>query len=345
MSKRQTLTRLTPTRVIGLFLLVFALVSLHEMEHLTTWFEESCHEWTGDAEGWCQTTQQSAVLKQATAFSQKLIALENRLLEFTQALPEVGAASPEPEPTPSPENDTAATDTSKAAPTQTENTAEKQAPQSTVLQPQKVLIVGDSMVLEGFGLSLQRQLTQFDNLSVIREGKYSTGLSRPDYFDWPTHLATLVKEHHPDLIIVNMGANDPQDIVIDGKRHHVGSDSWNAIYSKRIKRFLSIAADRNITTFWVGLPIMGKAKYSQSIQNINALAADACEKLSMAYYVDTWKVLTDSNGAYATFLQNAQGNKVRVRAKDKIHLTSAGGEIMTHHFLSSIKPYVKWPEL
>ena len=90
-----------------------------------------------------------------------------------------------------------------------------------------VLLVGDSMMMEGFGPVLQRTLRKRPDLEVVREGKYSTGLSRQDYFDWPAQLEKLVGKYNPDMVVICMGANDPQDIIDENrKRHHADSESW-----------------------------------------------------------------------------------------------------------------------
>ena len=68
-----------------------------------------------------------------------------------------------------------------------------------------VLLVGDSMMMEGFGPVLQRTLRKRPDLEVVREGKYSTGLSRQDYFDWPAQLEKLVEKHNPDMVVICMG--------------------------------------------------------------------------------------------------------------------------------------------
>ena len=67
----------------------------------------------------------------------------------------------------------------------------------TRIKPKKVLIAGDSMILEGFGFALERALKKFPGLSVVRAGKYSTGLSRPDYFDWMPYLRELSRRMPP----------------------------------------------------------------------------------------------------------------------------------------------------
>ena len=105
-----------------------------------------------------------------------------------------------------------------------------------------MLLVGDSMMMEGFGPVLQRTLRKRPDLDVVREGKYSTGLSRQDYFDWPAQLEKLVGKYNPDMVVICMGANDPQDIIDETrKRHHADSESWKTIYRSRAERLLAVA--------------------------------------------------------------------------------------------------------
>lgn len=89
-----------------------------------------------------------------------------------------------------------------------------------------MLPVGDPMMMGGFGPVLQRILRKHPDLEVVREGGYSTGLSRQDYFGWPVQLEKLVEKYSPDMAVICMGANDPQDIIDKNrKRHHADSGS------------------------------------------------------------------------------------------------------------------------
>ncbi len=204
------------------------------------------------------------------------------------------------------------------------------------LRPKKVLIVGDSMILEGFGVALERELKKREGLTVVREGKYSSGLSRPDYFDWNSHLRELIDKHQPDLLVASLGANDPQDILDENrKRHFSATEGWNEIYGSRALELLKIPEDKDIITVWVGLPIMGKQKYGTGIKNINTVVEQECLKVGGCVFVDTWQVLTNDKGKYTTFITKDDGRHVRIRAKDRIHVTEAGGEIMVGHFLAA----------
>jgi hypothetical protein len=218
--------------------------------------------------------------------------------------------------------------------------------EQTPITPNHVLIAGDSMMLEGFGVALERRLKGLKGLTVVRKGRYSSGLSRPDYFDWMPYLKELLDEHQPDLLVVSLGANDPQDIIDEnGKRHYVATPEWNEQYAARARRFIGTAQEHGCFIFWVGLPIMGRTPYGERIDNLNQVVRGVCNESPSCTYVDTWLVLADSNGAYTTFMKNPQGKHIRIRAKDKIHLTEAGGEIMVDHFLEETKHYVHLPDV
>ena len=164
-----------------------------------------------------------------------------------------------------------------------------------------VLLVGDSMMMEGFGPVLQRTLRKRPDLEVVREGKYSTGLSRQDYFDWPAQLEQLVAKYNPDMVVICMGANDPQDIIDENrKRHHADSESWKTIYRSRAERLLAVATAKGAKAVWVGLPVMGKEPYSTRVRRLSELQKEACETYHAAF-VDTVKVLADAQGNYTTF--------------------------------------------
>lgn len=200
-----------------------------------------------------------------------------------------------------------------------------------------VLLVGDSMMMEGFGPVLQRTLRKRPDMDVVREGKYSTGLSRQDYFDWPANLETLINKYNPDLVVICMGANDPQDIIDENrKRHHADSESWKRIYRSRAERLLAVATAKGAKVVWAGLPIMGKEPYSTRVRRLSDLQKQACEAYNAAF-VDTTKVLADAHGAYTTFKVDDKGRHIRLRYKDMVHVTEDGGAMLT----AAVEPVVE----
>lgn len=215
----------------------------------------------------------------------------------------------------------------------------------------RILLVGDSMMMEGFGPMLQRALHARPDVEVIREGKYSTGLSRLDYFDWGSRLAELVQRDSPDLIVICLGANDPQDIIDEnGKRHHADSASWAEIYQGRAEKLLRVATAGGARVIWVGLPIMSKEPYSTRIRRLSGLQETACASYvrsgepGQARFVDTLAALADEKGAYTSFAPGPDGRAVRLRYKDKVHVTEEGGRRMTRRVLPFIFAALGLPE-
>ena len=116
------------------------------------------------------------------------------------------------------------------------------ATSSPKLKPHKVLLVGDSMIAQGFGPALQRELMKHSSVEVIRMGKCATGFVHQEDFNWASALRQLVKENEPDLIVIHMGTNDPIDILDDsGKRIYFGNDKWNEVYASRVRKFLKFS--------------------------------------------------------------------------------------------------------
>src|SRR6266550_7270589 len=64
----------------------------------------------------------------------------------------------------------------------------------------RVVVVGDSLAT-GLGIYLERVLKP-SLVRVSRQGRISTGLARPDYFDWPQAMSEIVERFRPDLIVV-----------------------------------------------------------------------------------------------------------------------------------------------
>ena len=262
-----------------------------------------------------------------------------RALQELQAHPSPTDASAPPQPAPSqirplPEQ---ALGTPTVQNPQDEKESETVSPPIPQHKP-RVLLVGDSMMMEGFGPVLQRTLRKRPDIEVIREGRYSTGLSRRDYFDWPAHLKQLVERDDPDLVIICMGANDPQDIIDENKkRHHADSASWKEVYRSRAEQLLNIATSRGSRVIWAGLPIMSKEPYSTRIRRLSNLQKEACEKFpQQAIFVDTKAALADSSGKYMTFMTDEKGRHVRLRYKDMVHVTEDGGRLLTARLLPFI---------
>ncbi len=217
-------------------------------------------------------------------------------------------------------------------------TPQQKKEDATLKSPKRILVLGDSFIMEGFGPTLQKTLMTYQDVDVIREGKYSTGLVRQDVFNWPEKARELVQRLHPDVVCICLGANDPQDIIgKDKKRHIAGTDSWQELYYGRVKEMLASASSTNARVVWIGLPVMGKEKYEKRIRLLSSLQQRACDEDERCTFISTEESLKDEHGNYTTFIKDGANRHVRIRSKDKIHVTREGGKKMVESILPQLE--------
>lgn len=203
-----------------------------------------------------------------------------------------------------------------------------------------LLIVGDSLIMEGLGPALHRTLRKRTDINVMREGRYSTGLTRTDTFNWPDRMRELVALHNPDIILVCLGANDSQDILLDGKRHIAGTPSWKILYSQRADRFLAEATAKGAMVIWLGLPIMGKPPYEARIRLLSDLQEASCTAEPLCRFQNGMAPLADAHGNYLAFVLDSKGQHVRLRYKDMVHVTESGGQRLVDNAMPLINTLV-----
>jgi hypothetical protein len=192
--------------------------------------------------------------------------------------------------------------------------------------PLNLWVGGDS--LAGiFGLSLLQASTDTGLITASLDYRISTGLTRPDYFDWPAHLSQLLSESHLDVIVVLFGGNDSQPIrTPEGQVYQPETDAWRDEYRRRVSETMDLLSSPDRLVVWVGLPPMRNSTQSRKGADINRVDQEAADGRSDVVFVDTWSILGDASGGYAAYLPDLAGNMELVRAPDGVHLTRAGGD-------------------
>ena len=207
----------------------------------------------------------------------------------------------------------------------------------TINTPYNVLIVGDSFIAESFGPILEKELLSFKDTYVFRKGIYSTGFSRPDYFNWDEEIKKLILEKRPNIAFVMFGANDGQDQTnLDKKVIHYGEKEWNLEYGRRVERFLKILEDNQVFVFWIGNPIARDKYYADKMANLNSVYQGVCQDKLNCLYFDVWDTLATSNGEYSAYLPDEDGQKRLARASDGIHTTAFGSQIMLKEIIAMV---------
>jgi hypothetical protein len=206
----------------------------------------------------------------------------------------------------------------------------------TRAKPLRLFIIGDSMAMV-FGSSLKNLAEDTKLVRAKLDYKVSSGLSRPDFFDWPQHMIDKLVEFNPDATVVLFGANDGQNVMYNGKVLTVGSEAWQRVYQERIGVAMDILTRNGRRVYWVANPIMRDAGYRDRIAMMNRLYEAEAAKHPGVTFVDTWTVLADEKGRYAEYLRDDNGDLVLMRGADGIHLTRAGGDLMAAGVLKVIE--------
>lgn len=194
----------------------------------------------------------------------------------------------------------------------------------TRADPLRVLVAGDS--LSGYlGPSLNTALSGLP-ATVTADQRVGTGLARPDVIDWPKELQNDMAADKPDVVVLFIGGNDDQDLRTPTGWIPIGQTAeWKAEYQRRIAQIMDIVAKPGVSVYWVGLPAMGKAHLNEYVPTINSLIqTEANARPGSVTFVDSGKALNGPDGTFVTYLPDANGRDVEVRAPDGVHPTPAG---------------------
>jgi uncharacterized protein len=209
-----------------------------------------------------------------------------------------------------------------------------QLPTPTTSNPIHVLVVGDSLGVD-LGDPLVNALVVSGVVDATADAHIDTGLARPDYFDWPGELQNDLAVYAPQVVVVFMGANDPQNMVVDGNAVTYGTTAWAEDYGQRVDAFVKEATDRGAHVLLVGMPVMADPGLSARMQVLNQEFALAARSPGVTYFA-SWPVLSDASGAFETYLPDASGNEVQVREPDGTHITPAGGDRLAHAIVEEL---------
>jgi uncharacterized protein len=193
----------------------------------------------------------------------------------------------------------------------------------TKAHPLRVLAVGDS-IGEDLAIGLARALSGRKSFVLETDARQSTGLARPDYFDWAHQVAVDIRKFRPDVVVAMFGANDAQSFIARGRGVRMGTSEWKRIYRQRAGRIMAQVSASGRPLIWVGMPPMAAEWRSQSMRMINGLLRAEAARRPGVLYMDSWRLFAGSGGGYSAYLRNASGEQELVRTSDGVHLTAAG---------------------
>ncbi|MFP5259015.1 MAG: DUF459 domain-containing protein [Acidobacteriota bacterium] len=213
------------------------------------------------------------------------------------------------------------------------------APATSPLPGKRILVAGDSLSLF-LADALRPMLAGRPQTAFASRGKVSSGLARPDFFDWEREMAALVAANHPDTVIVMIATNDNQTMTRpDGVKVAFGRPAWNEEYARRVRRLTELARSANpaARVFWLGAPVMADPRLNADVAAINAVIAHELAGILGCRFIDVSRTLADAAGHYAQALSTPDGPRV-ARTRDGVHLTPYGARLLAGATLASLGP-------
>ncbi len=208
--------------------------------------------------------------------------------------------------------------------------------------PATVFIVGDSDA-GTFGPYLQTLLDGTGVVETQLDYKVSSGLARPDFFDWPAEIARKLPEVNPDIVVATFGGNDAQGLSVGSGDFIIGDPvaneaEWSEEYQRRAGSVMDQLMAGGRTLIWVGIPNDDNPDVTarMAIQDQAAKAAAAARP--EVIFIDTWKRFSGRDGNWAEFVIDPRdGEGKDVRADDGFHLNQNGAEILALDIAQAIR--------
>ena len=208
--------------------------------------------------------------------------------------------------------------------------------------PLRVYIGGDSIVRDAGDAFLQLA-GDSPLFETTLHYENATGLTRPDFYDWPAALVEDMATLRPEVAFILFGGNDSQGIIApDGTVHPSTSDAgWQEEYARRVGGVMdSLRADDRIV-IWIGLPPMREAGFDGRAEIMNGIYRAEAERRPWMSFLDTVPTFGDGDGGFLERKANDRGDVVDLRQDDGIHLSSPGADILARILLGLIDEEIR----
>jgi hypothetical protein len=212
----------------------------------------------------------------------------------------------------------------------------------TPQDPAKVFIVGDSDA-GTFGPYLQTLLDGTRIVETTLDYKVSSGLARPDFFDWPAEIDTKLPEVDPDIVVATFGGNDAQGLALANGEFIIGDPvaneaEWVAEYTERVGAVMDQLMAGGRTLIWVGIPNDDNPEVTERMAIQDRAAKAAAAARPDVTFIDTWTRFSGRDGGWAEFVIDPRdGQGKDVRADDGFHLNQTGAEILAIDIAQAIR--------
>jgi hypothetical protein len=204
-------------------------------------------------------------------------------------------------------------------------------------EPLRVYIGGDSIIRDA-GDAFLNVASDSPLFETTLHYENATGLTRPDFYDWPAAFAEDMATHRPEVAFILFGGNDSQGIVgADGRTYPGPSDAgWRSEYARRVGQVMDVLRADDRIVYWIGLPPMRDDGFDDRARSMNAIYEEEASTRPWVTYLDTHPIFGDGDGEYVERKADAAGDLVDLRQEDGVHLSQPGATRLARIMLDLI---------
>lgn len=204
-------------------------------------------------------------------------------------------------------------------------------------EPLRIYIGGDSIIRDA-GDAFLNLASDSPLFETTLHYENATGLTRPDFYDWPAALAEDMETHRPDVAFILFGGNDSQGILgPNGEAYPGPSDArWRDEYARRVAGVMDILRADDRIVFWVALPPMRDDGFDGRADIMNDIYREAAETRPWMTYLDTDPLFGGGDGEYVERQPDPSGNVVDLRQEDGVHFSQPGATRLARVMLDLI---------
>ncbi|QYG93107.1 DUF459 domain-containing protein [Iamia sp. SCSIO 61187] len=200
----------------------------------------------------------------------------------------------------------------------------------TAADPLRMWLGGDSMTIE-LEQSAAEAVTSRPEIALTTHAQVSSGLTRPDFFDWPAYLTEEVLPGDPEVVVVMFGANDSQGMEVDGEAVQPDDERWQAEYRRRVGVVMDLLKGDGRLVVWVGQPRMRDEGFDARMGALDAIYEEEAASRPWVRFLDSRPVLSPDGGEY-----QATAGDVALRQGDGIHLDRGGADLLADAILEVV---------
>ncbi|HUF84142.1 MAG TPA: DUF459 domain-containing protein [Acidimicrobiia bacterium] len=197
------------------------------------------------------------------------------------------------------------------------------------LDPLRLWMGGDSLA-GSLGPSLGKLTGDTGVVQPVYLSKVSSGLSSPEFWDWPENAGVEMFKVNPEIAVFIIGANDSGVVQGDAAK-------WRPQYEQTVEEMMTLLIGDNRTVYWVGAPIFNDGR-SEKLIEVNRVFKDVADRHPEVVYVDAYALFATPDGRYTPFIEAEDGDTIRARADDGVHFTPEGGDHLARAIVSFLEP-------